>query len=105
MFRYRPTGRRRMERHQHKAFVNYLPALKPYCLQSLPAARELWTPLHHKTKDSVEQHGTGEAGGGGYRICGVVVKKSKINGLQILYRKNRIAPIKEIRSTVKFPSL
>lgn len=62
MFRYRPTGRRRTERHQHKAFVNYVTALKPYCLQSLAAARELRTPLHHKTKDSVEQHGTGETG-------------------------------------------
>lgn len=78
MFRYRPTGRQRMERDQHKAFVDYLPALKPYCLQSLPAARELWTPLHYKTKDSVEQHGTGETEEKKYRICGVVVKKKKV---------------------------
>jgi hypothetical protein len=42
--------------------VKYVTALKPYCLQSLAAARELRTPLHHKTKDSVEQHGTGETG-------------------------------------------
>jgi len=77
MFRYRPTGRRRTERHQHKAFVNYLTALKPYCLQSLPAARELRTPLYHKTKDSVEQHGTGETGEKKHRICGVVANKSE----------------------------
>jgi len=82
-----------MERHQHKAFVNYLIALKPYCLQSLPAARELRTPLHHKTKDSFEQHSTGETEEKKYRICGVVVKKSKINGLQIFCKKTSIAPI------------
>jgi hypothetical protein len=61
-----------MERHQHKAFVNYLPALKPYCLESLQETRELWTPPHIKTKDSVEQHGTGETEK--YGICGAVVK-------------------------------
>jgi hypothetical protein len=85
--------------------VNYLKALKPYCLQSLTAARKLRTPLHHKTKDSVQQLGTGETEENKYGICGVVVKKNKINGLQISCGKTSIALIKEMCRTVKLPCL
>jgi hypothetical protein len=94
-----------MERHQHKAFVNYLSALKPYCLQLLQAARELWTPLHLQTKGSVEQHGTRETEEG-YRICGVLVKKVETKAFRFFFLEIRlIVLIEEIHSSVKVPCL